>query len=151
MDHFEIDIIEVFVDITITLPCLPLTLLMFTGVHWHKPYRCLRSINLISFWHTLMAQILMITVKYVLLFKSLDHFEICEIEVFANIFLSPFNYANVSNKYMTNLTASHVTLTTCAAVYNFFYMGNLKLQWQNERKFSNFEGVASYCLWSFVE
>ena len=45
-----------------------------------------------------MPQILLIVVKYVII----------------DIFLSPFNFACVSSKYVANLAASDVTLTTCA-------------------------------------
>ena len=59
-----------------------------------------------------MPQIIMITVKY---FQSMDHFEPDEIKVFVNIFLSSLiNFVIVSNKYMADLAASHMTLTTCA-------------------------------------
>ena len=47
-------------------------------------------------------------------FDLIVHIEICELEVFLYISLSPFNIAIVSSKYMAVLAAIDVTLTTCA-------------------------------------
>ena len=46
--------------------------------------------------------------------KSLDHLEIGEIEVFIDIFLSPFNFANEWLKHMSNQAASQMPLARCA-------------------------------------
>ena len=54
------------------------------------------------FWSKLSPQILMITVKYVLIIGS---FQKSEIEVFVDISVSPFNVANMSRKYIYNLAA----------------------------------------------
>ena len=48
------------------------------------------------------------------MYYLLNHFEIGDIYVFVDISLSPFNFASVSSKYMANLVASDVTLTTSA-------------------------------------
>ena len=42
------------------------------------------------------------------MFQLLNHFEIGEIEVFGNISVSPFNFANISSKHIANLAASNV-------------------------------------------
>ena len=52
----------------------------------------------------------MITVKYLLIVGS---FRNREIEVFVGISTSPFNFANMSSKYIANLAASTVTHTLC--------------------------------------
>ena len=39
----------------------------------------------------------------------MDHFEIGKIEAFFDISVSPFNFANISSKYIANLAASNVT------------------------------------------
>ena len=39
----------------------------------------------------------------------LDHFEIYEIEVFVEIYVSPFHFANMSIEYIANLAANKVT------------------------------------------
>ena len=43
----------------------------------------------------------------------LDHFEIGEIEVFVDISVTPFYFANMSKK-IANLAACNVTMTRCA-------------------------------------
>ena len=58
-----------------------------------------------------MLQIIMITVKYVLIggsFRNRRNLSIC------NISISPFNFANMLSKYIANQAASNVTLTRCA-------------------------------------
>ena len=45
----------------------------------------------------------------------MGYFEIGETEVFVDISVSPFNCANMSSKYIANLTASNVTLKRCAS------------------------------------
>ena len=45
----------------------------------------------------------------------MDHFEIGKIEVFIDISLSPFNFANMWRKQMANLAASRVTQTRCTS------------------------------------
>ena len=47
------------------------------------------------------------------MFWLFDHFEIGEIYVFVDISVSPFNFVNMSSKYIANLAASNVTLTRC--------------------------------------
>ena len=44
------------------------------------------------------------------MFYLLYRFKIGKIWVFVDIFISPFNFANMSSKYITNLAASNVTL-----------------------------------------
>ena len=46
----------------------------------------------------------MITAKNVLIVG--DHLEISEIEVLVDIFVSPFNFANMSSKYIANLAVT---------------------------------------------
>ena len=43
------------------------------------------------------------------MFYLLYHFEICEIWVFVDISISPFNFANMWSKYIMNPAASNVT------------------------------------------
>ena len=45
------------------------------------------------------------------MFYLLDYFKI---GVFVDVYLSPFNFANMLSKYITNLAPSNVTLTRCA-------------------------------------
>ena len=44
----------------------------------------------------------------------LDHFEIGEIDVFVDISVSSFNFANMKSKNIVNLAAISVTLTSCS-------------------------------------
>ena len=58
----------------------------------------------------------------------LNHFEIGEIEVFVDISVSPFNFANMSSKDIANLAASNVILTHCAnTVLTQYYYVFLRL------------------------
>ena len=59
----------------------------------------------------MIPQIIMISIKYVLI---VGLFQNRQIEIFVNISVSPFNFANMSSKYIANLAASNVTMTRCA-------------------------------------
>ena len=47
--------------------------------------------------------------------KSFYHFGIGEIELFVDISLASFNFANMWFQYMANISASLVTQTHCAS------------------------------------
>lgn len=44
----------------------------------------------------------------------IGHFEIGKIEAYVDISAYPFNFSNMSSKFIANLATSRVTLTRCA-------------------------------------